>query len=43
MYRVPHRKGVVGVAAQMVYHIAERMKCEGWRPKRAKTVAMAGA
>ncbi len=43
MYRVPHRKGVVGVAAQMVYHIAERMRREGWRPKRARTVAMAGA
>ena len=24
MYRVPHRKGVVGVAAQLVYHIADR-------------------
>jgi len=43
MYRVPHRKGIVGVAAQTVYHIAERMKREGWRPKRARTVAVAGA
>ncbi len=40
MYHVPHRKGVVGVAAQMVYHIADRGKREGWRPQRA--VAAAG-
>ena len=26
MYRVPHRKGVVGTAARLVYHIADRMK-----------------
>jgi predicted nucleotide-binding protein (sugar kinase/HSP70/actin superfamily) len=25
MYRVPHRKGVIGVAANTVFHIAERM------------------
>lgn len=25
MYRVPHTKGVVGIAANFVYHIAERM------------------
>lgn len=26
MYRVPHRKGVIGTAANFVYHIADRMK-----------------
>jgi len=26
MYVVPHRKGVVGVASQMVYHIADRQR-----------------
>jgi predicted nucleotide-binding protein (sugar kinase/HSP70/actin superfamily) len=41
MYHVPHRKGVVGVAARTVYHIAERRKREGWQPRRA--VAAAGA
>ncbi len=28
MYRVPHRQGVVGVAANMVYHIADRRRAE---------------
>lgn len=28
MYIVPHRKGVVGVAADMVYHIADRIRME---------------
>ncbi|MGQ9633969.1 MAG: activator of (R)-2-hydroxyglutaryl-CoA dehydratase [Bryobacteraceae bacterium] len=31
MYRVPHVKGVVGMAANMVLHIAERMRQEGRR------------
>jgi predicted nucleotide-binding protein (sugar kinase/HSP70/actin superfamily) len=28
MYRVPHREGVVGVAANFVWHVAERMQRE---------------
>ena len=28
MYQVPHRKGVVGVASNFVYHIAERKQAE---------------
>ncbi|MCI0449085.1 MAG: activator of (R)-2-hydroxyglutaryl-CoA dehydratase [Chlorobi bacterium] len=31
-YIVPHTKGVVGVAANFVLHVAERMKKEGIRP-----------
>jgi DNA-binding transcriptional MerR regulator len=31
MYRVPHVKGVVGTAANMVLHIADRMRQEGRR------------
>jgi hypothetical protein len=32
MYIVPHTKGVVGTAANMVHHIADRMAKEGWQP-----------
>ncbi|MBI4874281.1 MAG: activator of (R)-2-hydroxyglutaryl-CoA dehydratase [Acidobacteria bacterium] len=31
MYRVPHTKGVIGVAANMVLHIGDRMRREGRR------------
>jgi predicted nucleotide-binding protein (sugar kinase/HSP70/actin superfamily) len=33
MYRVPHTKGVIGVAANFVLHLAERMKQEGVHPR----------
>lgn len=32
MYHVPHRKGVVGLAANFVHHIADRIKTENWKP-----------
>ncbi|MCC6858976.1 MAG: hypothetical protein IT158_10450 [Bryobacterales bacterium] len=35
MYRVPHTKGVIGVAANFVLHLAERMKQEGVHPRGA--------
>lgn len=31
-YIVPHKKGVVGVAANFILHVAERMKKDGIRP-----------
>ncbi len=34
MYHLPHTKGVVGTAANMVHHIADRMQKEGWQPAR---------
>lgn len=40
MYKVPHRKGVVGTAANFVYHIAERMKAEGWKPPVREAVTV---
>jgi Uncharacterized protein conserved in bacteria len=40
MYKVPHRKGVVGTAANFVYHIAERMKAEGWKPSVREAVTV---
>jgi predicted nucleotide-binding protein (sugar kinase/HSP70/actin superfamily) len=40
MYQVPHTKGYIGLAANFVLHIAERMKTEG-APKAEH--AMAGA
>lgn len=39
MYKVPHHKGVVGVAANFVLHIAERMKRENWVPAHKVMVA----
>ncbi|MFN3325567.1 MAG: activator of (R)-2-hydroxyglutaryl-CoA dehydratase [Bryobacteraceae bacterium] len=39
MYHVPHTKGVVGLAANFVLHIADRMKRENWQPS-AKAAAM---
>jgi hypothetical protein len=38
MYKVPHAKGYVGLAANFVLHIAERMKAEG-TPKAARELA----
>jgi len=35
MYQVPHKKGVVGGAANFVHHIAERIKAESWQPTQA--------
>ncbi|MEO8661683.1 MAG: activator of (R)-2-hydroxyglutaryl-CoA dehydratase, partial [Bryobacteraceae bacterium] len=35
MYHVPHKKGVVGGAANFVHHIAERIKAESWQPMQA--------
>jgi hypothetical protein len=35
MYKVPHVKGFIGLAANFVLHIAERMKTEG-APKAAE-------
>ena len=32
MYTVPHTKGVIGIAANLVHHIAARAKHENWRP-----------
>ncbi|MBX5493820.1 MAG: activator of (R)-2-hydroxyglutaryl-CoA dehydratase [Bryobacteraceae bacterium] len=40
MYKVPHRKGVVGTAANFVYHIAERMNAEGWKPSVREAVTV---
>jgi predicted nucleotide-binding protein (sugar kinase/HSP70/actin superfamily) len=39
MYLVPHREGVVGTAANMVHHIADRMKKEGWEPAQRELAA----
>jgi predicted nucleotide-binding protein (sugar kinase/HSP70/actin superfamily) len=33
MYEVPHTKGVVGVAANFAFHVAERAKAENWKPR----------
>jgi predicted nucleotide-binding protein (sugar kinase/HSP70/actin superfamily) len=38
MYKVPHTKGIVGVAANFAMHVAERAKKEGWAPKLAVAV-----
>ena len=38
MYRVPHTKGYIGLAANFVLHIAERMKTEG-APKVERALA----
>ncbi len=37
--KTPHTKGVVGAAANFVLHIAERMKAEGWQPRRSSAAA----
>jgi predicted nucleotide-binding protein (sugar kinase/HSP70/actin superfamily) len=34
MYKYPHTKGTVGVAANFARHIAERAKKENWTPQR---------
>jgi hypothetical protein len=34
MYKYPHTKGTVGVAANFARHIADRAKKENWTPKR---------
>jgi hypothetical protein len=40
MYKVPHFKGVIGLAASFVLHIAEQMKAEG-APKAERELATA--
>jgi hypothetical protein len=35
LYHVPHHKGVIGVAANFVLHIAEKMSTAGRAPQRA--------
>ncbi|HUI56962.1 MAG TPA: hypothetical protein VLY04_18430 [Bryobacteraceae bacterium] len=41
MYHVPHTKGYVGMAANFVLHIAERMKAEGERNPERELAAVA--
>jgi hypothetical protein len=40
LYDVPHTKGVVGLAAHFVLHIAERMKTEGVAPRQEELAAV---
>jgi predicted nucleotide-binding protein (sugar kinase/HSP70/actin superfamily) len=40
MYKTPHYKGVVGMAANFALHIAERAKAEGWQPESKVLVAV---
>jgi len=39
MFKIPRAQGVVGGAAQFVLHVAERMKAEGWQPRRTSAAA----
>jgi predicted nucleotide-binding protein (sugar kinase/HSP70/actin superfamily) len=41
MYHVPHTKGLIGVAASFVKHVAERMRAEGIAPQAKSTAAVA--
>lgn len=38
-YPLPHRDGVAGVAANMVWHISERMRQQGWRSRQFAVAA----
>ncbi len=40
MYKVPHKKGVIGAAANFVYHIADRIKHENWKPSAVAEMAL---
>jgi hypothetical protein len=40
LYHVPHSKGVVGLAANFVLHIAEQMKNQGVAPEREEALAV---
>jgi hypothetical protein len=39
MYKVPHSEGVVGLAANFVLHVAQRMKAENKPVQRASAAA----
>jgi predicted nucleotide-binding protein (sugar kinase/HSP70/actin superfamily) len=40
MYHIPHHKGVIGLAANFVLHIKERMRKQDWRPEAALASAV---
>jgi predicted nucleotide-binding protein (sugar kinase/HSP70/actin superfamily) len=40
MYHIPHHKGVIGLAANFVLHIKERMRKQDWRPETALASAV---
>jgi predicted nucleotide-binding protein (sugar kinase/HSP70/actin superfamily) len=40
MYHIPHHKGTIGLAANFVLHIKERMTKQDWRPEAALASAV---